>query len=76
MSRPDPIEGALATIERSILPDLARLIDSLAESARAARPGTDAEMRAEELRARAAELAELTGLVAAVTGGGPGRGPA
>jgi hypothetical protein len=67
MSRPDPIEGALATIERSILPDLARLIDSLAESARAARPGMDAEARAEQLRARAAELAELTWLVASVT---------
>jgi hypothetical protein len=61
------IEGALATLERSILPDLACLIESLLESAGAARPGLDAAAHAARLREQADQVAALTQFVTFVT---------
>jgi hypothetical protein len=59
-------ETALDGIDRAILPNLSRLLDSVLESAALARPGVDAEAYAAELRKTAAQMAQLTALVGAV----------
>ena len=59
-------EAALAGIDRAILPNLSRLLDSVLESAALARPGADAEAYAEGLRNAACQVGRLTGLVGAV----------
>lgn len=63
---PPPLGEALATIERTILPSLSGLLDELIDAAALARPGTDAEPYAAELRSRAEQVAALTRLVEAV----------
>jgi hypothetical protein len=60
-------EQAVDTIDQAILPNLSRLLDSVIESASLARPGIDAEAYAAGVRGTAAQVAQLTGLVAAVS---------
>lgn len=59
-------ESALASIDRAILPNLSRLLDSALDSAALARPGMDAEAYAEGLRRTARQLEQLTALVGVV----------
>ncbi len=59
-------ESALAGIDRTILPNLSRLLDSVLESAALARPGVDAEAYSAGLRTTARRLGRLTALVGAV----------
>lgn len=62
MFHPDPrqfADPALKAIEESILPVVGTMLDTLIESAALARPGTDADAYAGELRALAAEAARL-----------------
>ena len=59
-------ESALAGIDRAILPNLSRLLDSVLESAALARPGVDAEAYSAGLRQTARQLGRLTTLVGAV----------
>jgi hypothetical protein len=68
MSRHDhrQFEQALAGIDRAILPNLSRLLDSVLESAALARPGHDAEAHAAGLRNTARQLDRLVALVGAV----------
>ena len=51
---------AFDTIEETILPSLALVLDSLIEAAALARAGVDADVYAAELRTIAAELETLT----------------
>jgi hypothetical protein len=53
-------EEAFETIEETILPSLALVLDSLLEAASLARAGVDSEIYAAELRIIAAELETLT----------------
>ena len=53
-------EEAFETIEETILPSLALVLDSLLEAASLARAGVDSEIYAAELRTIAAELETLT----------------
>lgn len=59
-------ETALAGIDRAILPNLSRLLDSVIESAALARPGIDGEAYAAGLRDTALQMDRLTRLVGAV----------
>lgn len=59
-------EAALAGIDRAILPNLSRLLDSVLESAALARPGADAEAYAAGLRSTAHQVGRLAALVGAV----------
>lgn len=60
-------DSTLDRIEQAILPNLARLLDQVLESAALARAGVDAEAYAAGLRRTANEVAQLTELVAMVT---------
>ena len=53
-------EEAFETIEETILPSLALVLDSLLEAASLARAGVDSEIYGAELRTIAAELETLT----------------
>lgn len=59
-------DGALASIDRAILPNLSRLLDGVIESAALARPGADAEAHAASLRKTARQMDQLTRLVGLV----------
>lgn len=62
MFHPDPkqfADPALKAIEEGVLPAVGTLLDTLIESAGLARPGTDADAYAGELRALAEESARL-----------------
>lgn len=54
------LEAAFEEIEGSILPSLSLLLDSLIETAAAARPGIDAAEHAAQLRAMAFGLDDVT----------------
>jgi len=58
------IDEALSAIESSVLPSLTLLL----ESAAAAQPGLDADAQAQEVRALACQLEELTRLLDAPSG--------
>ncbi len=58
--------NALERIDRTVLPNLSRLLDGVLESAALARPGIDAIHHADVLRHSAAQVAQLTALVGAV----------
>jgi hypothetical protein len=57
---------ALDRIDEAVLPGLARLLDSVIESAALARPGVDAEDYSAGLRWTARQTAQLTALIGAV----------
>jgi hypothetical protein len=59
-------ESALDTIDRAILPSLARLLDGVIDSAALARPGVDAEGYSAGLRRTARQVDQLTRLVGLV----------
>ncbi|MFN3389511.1 MAG: hypothetical protein ACK40O_11325 [Allosphingosinicella sp.] len=62
MFHPDPrqfADPALKAVEDGILPAVGTMLDTLIESAGLARPGTDADAYAGELRALAGEAARL-----------------
>jgi hypothetical protein len=52
-------ESALDTIDKAILPSLARLLDDVIDSAALARPGADAEVYAAGLRKTARQVDQL-----------------
>ncbi len=58
--------SALERIDQTVLPNLARLLDGVLESAALARPGVDAATHADALRHGAAQVNQLTGLIGAV----------
>jgi hypothetical protein len=60
-------EEAFETIEETILPSLALVLDSLIEAASLARAGVDADIYSAELKTIAAELQTLTREVEAVS---------
>ena len=60
------LDRSLHQVEESILPSLSGLLDGLIDSAALARPGTDADVHATELRYTAHQLTALTRLVEAV----------
>jgi hypothetical protein len=60
------LEQALERIEESILPSLSMMLDSLLDAASLARPGADAAVYAEDIRALALELERMTREVEAV----------
>jgi hypothetical protein len=60
-------DNALERIDQTVLPNLARLLDGVLESAALARPGIDALHHADALRHSAAQVAQLSALVGAVT---------
>ena len=62
------IGEAFQVIEGSVLPSLTLLL----ESAAAARPGVDAEAKAQELRLLASQLEELTRLFGDLADSAPG----
>ncbi|HEY0148699.1 MAG TPA: hypothetical protein VGB70_06815 [Allosphingosinicella sp.] len=53
------LEEALERIEAAILPSLSMILDSLLDSASLARPGTDADACAVEIRTLALELESI-----------------
>lgn len=59
-------ESALDTIDKAILPGLARLLDGVIDSAALARPGIDAEDHSAGLRRTARQVDQLTRLVGLV----------
>ena len=59
-------DNALERIDQTVLPNLARLLDGVLESAALARPGIDALHHADALRHSAAQVAQLGALVGAV----------
>jgi hypothetical protein len=61
------LDEAFERIEESILPSLSLILDSLLDAAALARPGTDAEIFAAELRTIGAELESLTRQVEALS---------
>ena len=61
------LEQAFERIEESILPSLSMVLDGLLEAAALARPGTDAEAHAAELRTLAVQLESLAREVEAVS---------
>jgi hypothetical protein len=54
------LEEAFERIEETILPSLSAMLDTLLEAAALARPGTDADVYAAELRTIGFELEALT----------------
>lgn len=62
-------EQALTGIDSAVLPNLARLLDSVLESAALARPGIDGEAYAAGLRETAREMSRLTLVVGAAAQG-------
>ncbi|HEX4739096.1 MAG TPA: hypothetical protein VH331_16205 [Allosphingosinicella sp.] len=67
--RQHALDEAFERIEESILPSLSLILDSLLDAAALARPGTDAEIFAAELRTIGAELDSLTRQVEAMSAG-------
>jgi len=59
--------NALERIDQTVLPNLSRLLDGVLDSAALARPGVDGIYYADALRHSAAQLAQLTELVGAVS---------
>lgn len=59
-------ESALDRIDRTVLPNLSRLLDGVLESAALARPGVDALAHADALRHSAAQVDRLAALIGAV----------
>ena len=59
-------DQALDRIDQAILPSLSRLLDNVLDSAALARPGIDAEDYSAGLRRTAAQVDQLSRLVAAV----------
>ena len=59
------VDPAFAAIEETILPGLALSLDTLLETASLAKPGVDADERAEQLRALAMQLQYLMGQIEA-----------
>ena len=57
---------ALQRIDRTVLPNLSRLLDGVLDSAALARPGVDAIAYADALRAGAVQVGHLSVLVGAV----------
>ena len=60
------LDRAFEQIEGSVLPSLSMLLDTLLDSAAAARPGIDARVHAAEIRTLALHLEDLTRQVEAV----------
>jgi hypothetical protein len=60
------LERGLERIEEAVLPSLSAMLDSLLDAASLARPGTDAETYAAELRTLALELESITRQMEAV----------
>ena len=65
--RQHALDEAFERIEESILPSLSFILDSLLDAAALARPGTDADIFAAELRTIGAELESLTRQVEAIS---------
>ena len=65
--RQHALDEAFERIEESILPSLSLILDSLLDAAALARPGTDADIYAAELRTIGAELESLTREVEALS---------
>lgn len=61
------LNRAFERVEEAILPSLPAMLDSLLDAASLARPGADAEKYATDLRALAAELANITVQIEAVS---------
>lgn len=61
-----PFTSALEQLDRTVLPNLSKLLDGVLESAALARPGVDALHHADSLRHSAAQVAQLTALIGAV----------
>ena len=59
-------DTAFEAIDKAILPNLSRMLDSVIDSAALARPGVDAEAYASGLRKTACQLDQLTRLVGLV----------
>jgi len=59
--------NAIDRIDQTVLPNLSRLLDGVLDSAALARPGVDALHYADALRHSAAQVAQLTALIGAVT---------
>jgi hypothetical protein len=57
---PQSLEEAFDRIEETILPSLSMMLDTLIEAAALARPGSDAEVYAAELRTIGYQLEDLT----------------
>ena len=62
----DPADAAFESIQASILPNAALLLDALIDSAVLALPGIDSAAYAEELRSLARQVEDLTSRVAAL----------
>jgi len=58
--------NALERIDQTVLPNLARLLDGVLDSAALARPGVDALAYADALRHGAVQVGQLGALVGAV----------
>ena len=59
-------DAAFESIHAAILPNAALLLDCLLDSAALAVPGLDAAVYADELRSLAAQVQDLTSMVAAL----------
>ena len=58
--------NAIERLDQTVLPNLSKLLDGVLDSAALARPGVDALDYADALRHSAAQMAQLSALVAAV----------
>ena len=58
--------NAIERLDQTVLPNLSKLLDGVLDSAALARPGVDALHHADALRHSAAQMAQLSALVAAV----------
>lgn len=58
--------NAIERLDQTVLPNLSKLLDGVLDSAALARPGVDALHHADALRHSAAQVAQLSALVAAV----------
>lgn len=61
------LDEAFDRIEETILPSLSMMLDTLLDAAALARPGTDAQVYAAELRTIALQLEELTRQVESIS---------
>lgn len=61
------LEEAFERIEETILPSISMMLDALLEAASLARPGTDADVFAAELRTIGLQLEALTKQVEAIS---------
>ena len=58
--------NAIERLDQTVLPNLSKLLDGVLDSAALARPGVDALHHADALRHSAAQVAQLSALIAAV----------